>query len=148
MALYDPAKFNSSKENDKKLVKWLVDTNRCNFATIATSYQDKVEKFDISVVNLRNVKFNIDTKYTTRNKTNLFYEFKKHENSKANFIWYINLNDLKHTFLVKTKILRKLAKDGRPSYIKYKDPLVDFSIDELVKDVDYYVRDISDLSLV
>lgn len=86
----------------------------------------------------------IDTKYTSKPESRLFYEVKKHENSKADWIWYF-LND-KHmiSFLIKKDVLKKLVT-GRKQYQTREggDWLVDFDVKELKKGIDYWQIDMS-----
>lgn len=135
--LHSQRLLDDSKANDKKVVAYLQSLGKkCK---IADDFNDKRDKYDIVVESEKFGEMCIDTKYTSRPETRLFYEVKKHENSKADFIWYF-LNGLHMiSFLIKKDALKKLTA-GRKQYQARKggDWLVDFDVKELKRGTDYW----------
>ena len=135
--LHSQKLLDDSKEYDKLIVAYLQSLGkRCK---IADGLVDRLDKYDIVVWSKKFGEMHIDTKYTTRPETRLFYEIDKHKNSEANFIWYFLKNKNMTSFLIKKDTLKKLTTSKR----KYQareggDWLVDFSVNELKKGTDYW----------
>ena len=135
--LHSQKLLDDSKEYDKLIVAYLQSLGkRCETADVLA---DKQDKYDIVVWSEKLGTMLIDTKYTTRPETRLFYETDKHKNSEANFIWYFLKNKNMTNFLIKKDALKKLTTGKR----KYQareggDWLVDFSVNELKKGTDYW----------
>ena len=140
--LHSQKLLDDSKANDKKVVSWLQSLGkRCK---TVDGLADKRDKYDIVVWSKKFGEMHIDTKYTTRPESRLFYETDKHKNSKADYIWYFLKSQNMTSFLIKKDALKKLT-DGRYKYQVREDGdmLVDFSINELKKDIDYWQIDMS-----
>lgn len=140
--LHSQKLLDDSKEYDKLIVAYLQSLGkRCK---IADGLVDRLDKYDIVVWSKKFGEMHIDTKYTTRPETRLFYETDKHKNSKADYIWYFLKSQNMTSFLIKKDALKKLT-DGRYKYQVREDGdmLVDFSINELKKDIDYWQIDMS-----
>ena len=135
--LHSQKLLDDSKVNDRKVVSYLQSLGKkCK---IADGLADRLDKYDIVVWSKKLGTMLIDTKYTTRPATRLFYETDKHKNSEANFIWYFLKSQNMTSFLIKKDALKKLTTGKR----KYQareggDWLVDFSVNELKKGTDYW----------
>ena len=135
--LYSQKLLDDSKEYDRLIVAYLQSLGkRCK---IANGLADRLNKYDIVVWSEKFDTMRIDTKYTTRPETRLFYETDKHKNSKADYIWYFLKSQNMASFLIKKDALKKLTTSKR----KYQareggDWLVDFSVNELKKGTDYW----------
>lgn len=126
-----------SKAKDKMIVAYLQSLGkRCK---VADDLADKRGKYDIVVWSEKLGTMRIDTKYTLRPETRLFYEIDKHKNSDANFIWYF-LEDRDYiSYLVRKDALKKLTACKH----KYQareggDWLVDFDVNELKQETEYW----------
>ena len=140
--LHSQKLLDDSKANDKKVVAYLQSLGkRCK---TVDGLADKRDKYDIVVQSEKFGEMYIDTKYTTRPETRLFYEIEKHKNSEANFIWYFLKNRNMTSFLIKKDALKKLTI-GRYQYQVREDGdvLVDFSTNELKKGIDCWQIDMS-----
>ena len=140
--LHSQKLLDDSKANDKKVVAWLQFLGkRCK---TVDGLADKRDKYDIVVQSEKFGEMHIDTKYTTRLESRLFYETDKHKNSKADYIWYFLKSQNMTSFLIKKDALKKLT-DGHYKYQVREngDWLVDFSINKLKKDIDYWQIDMS-----
>ena len=135
--LHSQKLLDDSKEYDKLIVAYLQSLGkRCK---TADGLADRLDKYDIVVWSEKLGTMLIDTKYTTRPETRLFYETDKHKNSKADYIWYFLKSQNMASFLIKKDALKKLTTSKR----KYQareggDWLVDFSVNELKKGTDYW----------
>ena len=135
--LHSQKLLDDSKVNDKKVVSYLqLLGKKCK---TVDSLVDKKDKYDIVVWSKKFGEMHIDTKYTTRLESRLFYETDKHKNSKADYIWYFLKSQNMISFLIKKDALKKLTTGKR----KYQareggDWLVDFSVNELKKRTDYW----------
>ena len=135
--LHSQKLLDDSKVNDKKVVSYLqLLGKKCK---TVDSLVDKKDKYDIVVWSKKFGEKHIDTKYTTRLESRLFYETDKHKNSKADYIWYFLKSQNMISFLIKKDALKKLTTGKR----KYQareggDWLVDFSVNELKKRTDYW----------
>ena len=140
--LHSQKLLDDSKANDKKVVVWLQSLGkRCK---TVDGLADKRDKYDIVVQSEKFGEMHIDTKYTTRLESRLFYETDKHKNSKADYIWYFLKSQNMTSFLIKKDALKKLT-DGHYKYQVREngDWLVDFSVNKLKKDIDYWQIDMS-----
>ena len=140
--LHSQKLLDDSKANDKKVVAWLQSLGkRCK---TVDGLADKKDKYDIVVQSEKFGEMHIDTKYTTRLESRLFYETDKHKNSKADYIWYFLKSQNMTSFLIKKDALKKLT-DGHYKYQVREngDWLVDFSVNKLKKDIDYWQIDMS-----
>ena len=140
--LYSQKLLDDSKVNDKLIVAYLRSLGKkCK---TVDGLADQRDKYDIVVWSKKFGEMHIDTKYTTRPESRLFYETDKHKNSKADYIWYFLKSQNMTSFLIKKDALKKLT-DGRYKYQVREDGdmLVDFSINELKKDIDYWQIDMS-----
>ena len=140
--LHSQKLLDDSKEYDKQIVAYLQSLGKkCK---TVDGLADQRYKYDIVVWSEKLDTMLIDTKYTTRPETRLFYETDKHKNSKANFIWYFLKNKNMTSFLIKKDALKKLT-DGHYKYQVREngDWLVDFSVNKLKKDIDYWQIDMS-----
>lgn len=140
--LHSQKLLDDSKANDKKVIAYLQSLGkRCK---TVDGLADQRDKYDIVVWSEKLGTMRIDTKYTTRPETRLFYETDKHKNSDANFIWYFLKNKSMTSFLIKKDVLKKLAA-GRKQYQAHEggDWLVDFSVNELKKGTEYWSIDVS-----
>ena len=140
--LYSQKLLGDSKVNDKLIVAYLRSLGKkCK---TVDGLADQRDKYDIVVWSKKLGEMHIDTKYTTRPESRLFYETDKHKNSKADYIWYFLKDQNMTSFLIKKDTLKKLT-DGRYKYQVREDGdmLVDFSINELKKDIDYWQIDMS-----
>ena len=140
--LYSQKLLDDSKVNDKLIVAYLQSLGKkCK---TVNGLADQRDKYDIVVWSKKFGEMRIDTKYTTRPESRLFYETDKHKNSKADYIWYFLKSQNMTSFLIKKDVLKKLT-DGRYKYQVREDGdmLVDFSINELKKDIDYWQIDMS-----
>ena len=140
--LHSQKLLDDSKANDKKVVAWLQFLGkRCK---TVDGLADKKDKYDIVVQSEKFGEMHIDTKYTTRLESRLFYETDKHKNSKADYIWYFLKSQNMTSFLIKKDALKKLTY-GRYKYQVREngDWLVDFSVNKLKKDIDYWQIDMS-----
>ena len=140
--LHSQKLLDDSKANDKKVVAWLQFLGkRCK---TVDGLADKKDKYDIVVQSEKFGEMHIDTKYTTRLESRLFYETDKHKNSKADYIWYFLKSQNMTSFLIKKDALKKLT-DGHYKYQVREngDWLVDFSVNKLKKDIDYWQIDMS-----
>ena len=140
--LHSKKLLDDSKTNDKMIVRHLQSLGkRCK---TVDGLADKKGKYDIVIWSEKLGTMRIDTKYTNRPESRLFYEIAKHENSDANFIWYfLNCQNMT-SFLVKKDALKKLVA-GRHRYQAREngDLLTDFSINELKANADYWKIDMS-----
>ena len=140
--LYSQKLLDVSKVNDKLIVTYLRSLGKkCK---TVDGLADQRDKYDIVVWSKKFGEMHIDTKYTTRPETRLFYETDKHKNSKADYIWYFLKSQNMTSFLIKKDALKKLTTGKR----KYQareggDWLVDFSVNELKKGTDYWQIDMS-----
>ena len=140
--LHSQKALDDSKVNDKLIVAYLQSLGKkCK---IVDGLADQRYKYDIVVWSKKFGEMHIDTKYTTRPETRLFYETDKHKNSKADYIWYFLKSQNMTSFLIKKDVLKKLT-DGHYKYQvrENSDWLVDFSINKLKKDIDYWQIDMS-----
>ena len=140
--LYSQKLLDDSKVNDKLIVAYLQSLGKkCK---IVDGLVDQRYKYDIVVWSKKFGEMHIDTKYTTRPESSLFYETDKHKNSKADYIWYFLKSQNMTSFLIKKDALKKLT-DGHYKYQVREngDWLVDFSINKLKKDIDYWQIDMS-----
>ena len=140
--LHSQKLLDDSKANDKKVVAWLQFLGkRCK---TVDGLADKRDKYDIVVQSEKFGEMHIDTKYTTRLESRLFYETDKHKNSKADYIWYFLKSQNMTSFLIKKDALKKLT-DGHYKYQVREngDWLVDFSVNKLKKGTDYWQIDMS-----
>lgn len=140
--LHSQKLLDDSKEYDKQIVAYLQSLGKkCK---TVDGLADQRYKYDIVVWSEKLDTMFIDTKYTTRPETRLFYETDKHKNSEANFIWYFLKNKNMTSFLIKKDALKKLT-DGHYKYQVREngDWLVDFSVNKLKKDIDYWQIDMS-----
>ena len=135
--LHSQKLLDDSKEYDKLIVAYLQSLGKkCK---TVDGLVDQRYKYDIVVWSKKFGEMHIDTKYTTRPETRLFYETDKHKNSKADYIWYFLKSQNMTSFLIKKDALKKLTTGKR----KYQareggDWLVDFSVNELKKGTDYW----------
>ena len=84
--LYSQKLLDDSKVNDKLIVAYLQSLGKkCK---TVDGLVDQRYKYDIVVWSKKFGEMHIDTKYTTRPESRLFYEIDKHKNSKADYIWY------------------------------------------------------------
>ena len=140
--LYSQKLLDDSKVNDKLIVAYLQSLGKkCK---TVNGLADQRYKYDIVVWSKKFGEMHIDTKYPTRPETRLFYETDKHKNSKADYIWYFLKSQNMTSFLIKKDALKKLT-DGHYKYQVREngDWLVDFSINKLKKDIDYWQIDMS-----
>ena len=140
--LHSQKALDDSKVNDKLIVAYLQSLGKkCK---TVDGLADQRDKYDIVVWSKKFGEMHIDTKYTTRPETRLFYETDKHKNSKAEYIWYFLKSQNMTSFLIKKDALKKLT-DGHYKYQVREngDWLVDFSINKLKKDIDYWQIDMS-----
>lgn len=140
--LHSQKALDDSKVNDKLIVAYLQSLGKkCK---TVDGLADQRYKYDIVVWSKKFGEMHIDTKYTTRLETRLFYETDKHKNSKADYIWYFLKSQNMTSFLIKKDALKKLT-DGHYKYQVREngDWLVDFSINKLKKDIDYWQIDMS-----
>lgn len=140
--LHSQKALDDSKVNDKLIVAYLQSLGKkCK---TVDGLADQRYKYDIVVWSKKFGEMHIDTKYTTRPETRLFYETDKHKNSKADYIWYFLKSQNMTSFLIKKDALKKLT-DGHYKYQVREngDWLVDFSINKLKKDIDYWQIDMS-----
>ena len=140
--LYSQKALDDSKVNDKLIVAYLQSLGKkCK---TVDGLVDQRYKYDIVVWSKKFGEMHIDTKYTTRPETRLFYETDKHKNSKADYIWYFLKSQNMTSFLIKKDALKKLT-DGHYKYQVREngDWLVDFSVNKLKKDIDYWQIDMS-----
>ena len=140
--LYSKKLLDDSKVNDKLIVAYLQSLGKkCK---TVDGLADQRYKYDIVVWSKKFGEMHIDTKYTTRPESRLFYETDKHKNSKAEYIWYFLKSQNMTSFLIKKDVLKKLTA-GRYKYQVREDGdmLVDFSINELRKNIDYWQIDMS-----
>ena len=83
---YSQKLLDDSKEYDKLIVAYLQSIGKkCK---TVDGLADQRDKYDIVVWSKKFGEMYIDTKYTTRPESRLFYEIDKHKNSKADYIWY------------------------------------------------------------
>ena len=140
--LHSQKALDDSKVNDKLIVAYLQSLGKkCK---TVDGLADQRYKYDIVVWSKKFGEMHIDTKYTTRLESRLFYETDKHKNSKADYIWYFLKSQNMTSFLIKKDALKKLT-DGHYKYQVREngDWLVDFSINKLKKDIDYWQIDMS-----
>ena len=140
--LHSQKALDDSKVNDKLIVAYLQSLGKkCK---TVDGLADQRYKYDIVVWSKKFGEMHIDTKYTTRPETRLFYETDKHKNSKADYIWYFLKSQNMTSFLIKKDALKKLT-DGHYKYQVREngDWLVDFSVNKLKKDIDYWQIDMS-----
>ena len=140
--LHSQKLLDDSKEYDKQIVAYLQSLGKkCK---TVDGLVDQRYKYDIVVWSKKFGEMHIDTKYTTRPETRLFYETDKHKNSKADYIWYFLKSQNMTSFLIKKDALKKLT-DGHYKYQVREngDWLVDFSVNKLKKDIDYWQIDMS-----
>ena len=140
--LHSQKLLDDSKVNDKQIVAYLQSLGKkCK---TVDGLVDQRYKYDIVVWSEKLDTMLIDTKYTTRPETRLFYETDKHKNSEANFIWYFLKNKNMTSFLIKKDALKKMTT-GKHKYQAREggDWLVDFSVNELKKGTDYWQIDMS-----
>lgn len=140
--LHSQKALDDSKVNDKLIVAYLQSFGKkCK---TVDGLADQRYKYDIVVWSKKFGEMHIDTKYTTRPETRLFYETDKHKNSKADYIWYFLKSQNMTSFLIKKDALKKMTTGKR----KYQareggDWLVDFSVNKLKKGTDYWQIDMS-----
>ena len=140
--LYSQKLLDDSKVNDKLIVAYLRSLGKkCK---TVDGLADQRDKYDIVVWSKKFGEMHIDTKYTTRPESRLFYETDKHKNSKADYIWYFLKSQNMTSFLIKNDALKKLTA-GHCKYQAREDGdwLVDFSVNKLKKDIDYWQIDMS-----
>ena len=140
--LHSQKALDDSKVNDKLIVAYLQSLGKkCK---TVDGLADQRYKYDIVVWSKKFGEMHIDTKYTTRLESRLFYETDKHKNSKADYIWYFLKSQNMTSFLIKKDALKKLT-DGHYKYQVREngDWLVDFSVNKLKKDIDYWQIDMS-----
>ena len=102
--LYSQKLLDDSKVNDKLIVAYLQSLGKkCK---TVDGLVDKRNKYDIVVWSKKFGEMHIDTKYTTRPESRLFYEIDKHKNSKADYIWYFLKSQNMTSFLIKKDALK------------------------------------------